>query len=56
MNNKKYRAIQIPVEDFEKIKEYCEFYNKKIGKTVGNIAVKNMILPKKLKAIKNEHK
>jgi hypothetical protein len=47
MVNKSYKTVQIPLDDFNILREYCEFYNLKIGKYLGGLIQKNCSLVKK---------
>lgn len=54
MTNINYRAIQIPVEAYEKLIKYCTYHDKKIGKTVQTLIEINCKVPITKKLMKSE--
>lgn len=43
MQSKDYKTIQIPIESYEILKEYCEAMNLKMGKFVGDLIEKSCL-------------
>lgn len=44
-----YKTVQIPKEDFELLKAYCDFHDLKLGKFVGKLIRSNCPQPKNAK-------
>jgi len=53
MNNEKYRGIQIPVEAFEQLKEYCDINNLKMGKLIKTLIQQHVTKPTRMRVFKN---
>ena len=45
MKNTNYRAIQIPVEAYTILKKFCDYNDKKIGKTIESLIKANCQIP-----------
>ncbi len=52
MENNKYKPVQIPVKEFEVLKEYCELHHKKIGKTLGELINQHLQGTDRLKTLR----
>lgn len=37
MQNKAYKTVQIPVDDYELLRDFCEFHGLKMGKHLGKL-------------------
>ena len=48
MKNKKYRGIQIPIEAYEQLKEFCNKHNIKMGKFVAELITERVKSGKRL--------
>jgi len=44
-----YKTVQVPKEDYELLKEYCEFHDLKMGRFVGKLIRSNCPAPKTAK-------
>lgn len=49
MNGKEYRTLQLRKEDFDLLKEYCEYHDLKMGRFAGKLFQANCPRPKPAK-------
>ena len=51
MENKKYKTVQIPIKDFELLKDYCNYYGLIMGKYLGGLIKTNCPPPRKISKV-----